>query len=619
MRARSRRSIWGSRPNIKVGRFAFGKKQYARENLSRDLHGSVGQNGLHGTEVEDYRRVKDTPARVALMASRIRNMAQNTFLVNQLLYTRVEARYSPQGVAGFQTVYHSGLGAQTIREIERRIRCFRSDEYDSERLQFFYTSQRLVVLSKTRLIDSDPIIVDKSQRSGIFLTHCLILTPQSYHIHLDNDPFLLFDSFPFLSNARTMIETFSSTTGEIAPAEVTTKFDKQFRFDHIILREAMVLVSRFLEVGRGEDDDIDTFILRGSPAELTQKLRIVFELLPIAERAKCTFDTFGDSCNQKQGSFFIVGSQRLSEKAYNVRKTYPRMTAKKPDSDDSFAYKAWIDNVITRFDSIQTPIDLLIDLALNIRELVYSSQEPYQVDPGALRVLWQIYDDQQILETIHVGLQARLGDNLSNLLTKHIYDKLDSRLLAYVVVKRDFDVPEIAEIIFRWIGHTPRYISEYDWERLRSYARQTGNCRLLFVSATFSNAVHDQDRYHALRSMSKDDYLLLMRMYLCAPIDPVDFVGNEYTGSLARKNRIDLMSDEEMTELIERLIQVGDVKHLARFNYRIRALDSSNLRKLAKLIKRKENIPESFSRVVFSAKPNHGLRSRFSRIWSIQY
>ena len=84
-----------------------------------------------------------------------------TLKAAQLIYTRVEAAYSPQRRDGFQTVYRSAtLSPSDIGAIEQRIQCFQPPTSAVVRRQYFTLCTGAVVLTQTRQIETHPDIID---------------------------------------------------------------------------------------------------------------------------------------------------------------------------------------------------------------------------------------------------------------------------------------------------------------------------------------------------------------------------------------------------------------------------------------------------------------------------
>jgi hypothetical protein len=139
----------------------------------------------------------------------------SSVLAAQLIYSRVEPAYSPQGKSGFQTVYKSeSLSDTEVRFIEERIQCYLPSR-PMVRLQFFTVNRSAIVLTHTKQINPHLKIVDRDGRHGAFIAHSLILSRVEFHKVYFN-PFAIFDHYSFLDDPEEMIETIGQSSG-IAP------------------------------------------------------------------------------------------------------------------------------------------------------------------------------------------------------------------------------------------------------------------------------------------------------------------------------------------------------------------------------------------------------------------
>ncbi len=226
--------------------------------------------------------------------------------VGQLIYTRVEAAFSPQRKSGFQTVCHStSLTASAVQAIEQRVQCFQQ-QADIVRWQFFRLDSGAFVLTHTCLLTRpDTTITDATGRSGAFLVHGLVLTPEQFAT-IDYNPWAILTAYPFQYDPQSMFEHIAQTAEDGHHTQVTPHL-----LPTVIANNASATAQELVALARQARDVTrkgQSLLLVGSAEAITDTLRTAFALMPRQQRSACSFDTCIDRCTSRSGLYWMVGA-----------------------------------------------------------------------------------------------------------------------------------------------------------------------------------------------------------------------------------------------------------------------------------------------------------------------
>ncbi len=226
--------------------------------------------------------------------------------VGQLIYTRVEAAFSPQRKSGFQTVCHStSLTASAVQAIEQRVQCFQQ-QADIVRWQFFRLDSGAFVLTHTCLLTRpDTTITDATGRSGAFLVHGLVLTPEQFAT-IDYNPWAILTAYPFQYDPQSMLEHIAQTAEDGHHTQVTPH-----SLPTVIANNASATAQELVALARQAHDVTrkgQSLLLVGSAEAITDVLRTAFALMPRQQRSACSFDTCIDRCASRPGLYWMVGA-----------------------------------------------------------------------------------------------------------------------------------------------------------------------------------------------------------------------------------------------------------------------------------------------------------------------
>ncbi len=542
-------------------------------------------------------------------------------IADQLIYTRVEADYSPIGKSGFQTVYHSGLSQVVVDAIEQRVRCFDPYKEQAVRLQFFTACQNKVVLTRTISIPTDPVIVDRSYRPGAFLVHCLVLDVYDFREKLQNDPFVLFNSFDFIDSATQMVERFGELPAFIpnVPWEYPKEGRNIFSIDAI---DAISLVLYLLSFDSGKNTALPVLLPVGSGEEI-ELLKLVFKLLPSDKRLDCLFDTQINHCSIQTDWYKVVCESPDSSGSTVKHIKQSQIAAKKYSAHElKSIYAEWLSYINDSNKQKQQKVSKLIQKAESIQQVDITLRKGGVCDLEALsqQAIREIRDARYALikEILADRVSAALNKNLSRLIMPYILKTNSVKQLINVSITQTIDDSSFHTAIVKFLNDQDTELANEDWLAIKNFSEKTNNMYLLFLASTLSRRVDKRSRDKALKLMSKSEYRQLLKDKLGNPISPVHFVEESRLPILLHKDIINSMTDSDIIELIAQLIHIKAEAHTLTFITRIEEFDLESIQKLEKITRRRKNIPPKVSLVIKHTK-SQARTNAPRRFWYFPY
>ncbi|MCZ2341554.1 MAG: hypothetical protein LC104_07120 [Bacteroidales bacterium] len=240
---------------------------------------------------------------------------------DQLIYSNVEAEFSPVGRRGFQVWLCSPCLKESQREIARRIEDFTWPAADSARehltvrLSYFHVPNVGAVLARTVPVKER----DALNRAGRFHAHALILKDAEFD-RFGANPFAIFDRFTFQNRPDTDNEHKPWQTGELPNAEElpldAVPSDPAELPD---VSNCLPMLARWLE----ETDDPRPLALPDHPDQVANWLRVLFRHLPPALRRKASFDTLSTGQSLTTLPFrFVGGYDPATVRDWPYRRSY---------------------------------------------------------------------------------------------------------------------------------------------------------------------------------------------------------------------------------------------------------------------------------------------------------
>lgn len=529
----------------------------------------------------------------------------------RLIYTRVEAAFSPRRSSGFQTVWKSeSLTPAEIAAVEKSIQCFRPAP-KVRRLQFFQISGDKIVISHTEQIEAHPEIVDRNGREGAFLVHCFFL-PREEMARLENNPFCLFDAGLPLEGVEQLVEILGPGMGIVPPVEICP-VESPLDASDWAPPEAVRLLSLAL---RAEDlrRQGRTVPVTGDCGQIEEAIRLALNGARIQKRLACSFSTWTEGCPLERGLFWAGGlSRRPSADPLEIDARGKRVTMAASQRGKEDLYGSWIESACS-----QIPLEEVLSQAESVDRFL-QAMEGVRLDGGVqLR-------SEALTGFLHLHRPA-IVDKLRGTFERHVRPAL-AKELAYhllaevqrpeflslldVTVQDTSQVAAIARLAAHWLERTTN-LDESVRQELQNLAQRGSNVVLLFWASTLGRKADTKARDEALRKMTSLDFKRALTK-LMHPIEPAHFVELRHLPALLESDRLDVANEDLLISLIERIVDIGGGSYLDSLIRCLHRIKDGGLQRLAQKIRKKE-VADRFRCEVEAASPNKSgiLRRLFS-------
>ncbi len=518
----------------------------------------------------------------------------------RLIYTRVEAAYSPRRSSGFQTVWKSeSLTDAETAAVEKCVQCFRPSA-GARRLQFFAIPSGKFVLSHTARIGAHPEIVDRNGREGAFLAHCFLL-PREDMAYIESDPFRFFAANLPLEGIEQLVADLGCGTGIAPPVEVVPEASRPDLSGWPAL-QAVRLLSLALRAGDLRRQS-RTVPVTGDCDQIEQALRIAFCLTPIDKRQDCSFTSWAEGCPLERSLFWASGLPRrpfsdpleinAREKSVHLATSHDGMTD---------LYGSWIEEACS-----QKPLEEVVTQAESIDGFLRAVEGA----PLGSEVILRSEALSSFLNLHRHSVAAKLQKVFERHLRHPLAKELSYHLLRDVnrpefpslletTVASPSQVSALARLAAHWLERIPD-IEEDLRQDLQNLARKGNNAVLLFWASTLGRKTDAKGREESLGRMSSQEFKRSLSKLL-HPIVPAHFVELKHLPALLGSERLDTANEDLLIALIERIMEVRGGSQLSLLNRCVYRISDSGLERLAKKI-RKQDVAESFRCEVEAAAP----------------
>jgi hypothetical protein len=524
-----------------------------------------------------------------------------TIHCQQMIYTRVEAAYSPVQTAGFQTVYCSpGMNAPVVKAIEERVKGYGVLSVISDtpiRRQFFHLESGEVVLTQTQVIPRNAEIVDPF-RDGIHLAHCLIFNTQEFEL-AGNNPLPIFAQFPFVGSGPELIHDYDQHSQRERPG----KFDLPTTVPPIDTSgwgiEAIKFVGLAAQTPSLQKQGKSLYAF-GSEADIWNMLKLAFHLIPADLRRGCTFDTYILDENVPAGSYWLVGnSQPEYHSDYILVHSSSRSVSQadfQPARDD--LYMQWLTENLGRNEQA------CLSHAPYVQELTRAFRLNLHLPTEFLNETAA----NSFLKTFHEPILARLSRVMTQNLSPETGQALLDRLLqASLPNLKILDIaasqtisPELyASLLQDWycdhLADANKLKAEAN--RLVELGHRIKDPVILFWVGSL---VGDKKmRENALKIMPLASYQVALRL-LQNPIPVEEYFPYAQIGEFvsATAAGLPVMKNDHWLRLVQTVVKLNGGAYLGPWAFRVFKLDLKGMNELENILKKSKRIDQNFQTAV---------------------
>ncbi len=527
----------------------------------------------------------------------------SSITAEQLIFTRVEADYSPMRRGGYQTVIHpAALGVDQVKAIEKRVQCFSSRSQGTVRYQSFPLGERYWVITSTTVIPSHTEIIDRTARAGAFLAHCLILD-RSALMQIGGDPFPVIDGFRFVEDAETLVELIKKGAGQVE-VQLHATGTPTPRFGNV---ETQWLVGEALRA----EETVATkgsLILVGDSTDIMDTLRLIMATVGEANALmQCSFDSHIDRCTVRPGDYWAVGttshtSGPKSVALFDVTQGKILGGGTRGNFAQRSLYFQWLDRMLAGHDTasvlVYAPIIRQIESALN-------GQSEWPADfPQAdvIKSFIAIEAKPAALERLDQCLAAWLDERLRARLLVVVADALSPLESVKLAGQSAGAERALAAVACDWVSHHRPGLTAREWRQLDAFGRATQCWVLVYQAATLRAAtwwrwVDQRPRDEALAQMNSDMFDVALRL-LEQPVAPAHFVTGVHLDRLLERIDPDQLSDRDFYCLVKRIFELGQGASLGKLARRVDRLSARWLCKLKRCVRPTAPCDETFSRAI---------------------
>jgi hypothetical protein len=531
--------------------------------------------------------------------------ASHTLSVQHLLFSRVEAAYSPQGRNGYQVVHQStSLSKESAQQIEKRMQCFQTNERDIERYQFFWTDQGQAVITKSVLVEPDREVIDRDARPDAFIAHALILGKEAF-LRIRNDPFAVIAAAEanhvFAEDVEQLVQyireepptdQLAVTIRRLPAVEPPAAWSVQFLYDlYGLAQDAASLVQRkeslqFISV---------------STDDITDLLNLTLFMLEAHERPACTFDTHIDNCTPPPGIFWAIGGTRRVS-GTGIHAIYvdePRIEAKIASqlSPKATPYSAWMRHSLTSYAELSEVIPELYPAQVVAEGFAKHSALPEELLEE--RVLMNFREANRTLvdAATETGLKMQVDTRIVEDFLPSIRRYLSAQEVLSAAAREQFEPRSLGEGIYRWIVKEQPGFNQ--WSGLRKLAQTAGYPPLLFLVSAKSRSWNPFDHSDALRIQALDtleeNQISIVLGELHTLLSPADFVTEKTADVVGRYFLTQSISDEAFGDLLKAILKHGGAPYLDDgYVQRVRQIRNTKVASsLAKAVKKVDGVSHS--------------------------
>ena len=519
----------------------------------------------------------------------------------QHIYSNVEKAQSPQGRGGFQTLFYTkeGLTEAEVEELEGRLLYFASETTPVKRVFFTLTTDKRVISQLVPLSETD-----QYGRKGRYLAHSLIFNAQTF-AGLDENPFPLLQRVKFITTIEAALAQGDFASGHISTLAVSSPpysyhaVELAAGWSRSELKKLTLLALRSAKMAQ-EKRAVAFF---GPPEAVEAALETAFFAVPNSMRSSCSFDTYFHRCNLVATYYWAVG---FPERSGNP--TYDRVDARTKEvlqiNDDQAqtAYERWVHHSID-IGSLR-PVTTLRDAALPLCQWLDSGATEHRLlnglDPDIVTPVFRANS-----EPVQALLRQKIGRHVPMALIDPIFDHIyreSETKPNFQFLREGFTHVQIMDYLHQIYAHhdfqRPDHLQLQALER----ALQNGDAHPLKpIQLAWS-----QDRSGLRRHLSQLEepaYREFAQMALPRQLcEPIDLLVANHESAFLDIFLVDKQAKQTpLTDFIEGLLALNKPNLLTRLAGLITYQTDKDLRRIAKLASRQEDLPPLFDQALTKA------------------
>lgn len=513
----------------------------------------------------------------------------------QHIYGNVEVEQSPKRASGFQTIYYtqSALTEEETEEISLKLLYYASETKPIKRMFFTTKSGKICVAQ----IAYDPR-PDRLGRMGRYISHTLVFAPEEFS-KIDNNPFLVFENFPFAKTIEEALSLGNPKTGDISP--VTFEVPNEANNENISilskwtpseLRKLGLLAIEAERLTRGRR----SVAFFGFIEEIEEALRTAFILLPPALRLQCSFDTYFHGCNPVAAYFWAVGfpTPRSGLNFIPVNAS-ERSVLQSIDAVPETPYERWLLDAISRQQ--WELIVIAQKQAFSLSELIMgkASELPdLERVPNEFLSRMLELNKPEVLAQLRKVVLKRLPEPLVSRLFGEILHQLPPKKLFYHL-SIGFELSELLSILYEvYVKELPRRPDQGEVNALGELIQQTDNPHLRFLHACWSS--NRQLLQQVLQTLLDEEYKKFVEQALHHRLAEAKELLISGKGRAFLDTYLPLADSEslnaDIVALVDILLRNREAEALVRLTDVTEILSKLSARTLKTLYKRVKSLPE---------------------------
>lgn len=516
----------------------------------------------------------------------------DTISARQLIYSRVEAKYSPVGKGGFQTVYASKeLSRQSVEAIEGYVRVFDVSDPTICRRQFFAIDPNQIVVTQTLSLTGSHEILDSTGGGGVFLAHCLVFSRNEFS-QIGSDPFWVFDHYSFLSDPEEMVNNYHQSSGKepLVSIEVRTDYPE---CSPECIKIAPKLIALFDLVTKAPQDARIQFV--GRPNRIEECLRTLILFIHPSKRIQCSFDTHAVRISADAKQIRLVGLPK-EKSGFLVTYDIERQAIVPPiaSSGDKDLFTQWLSKSNFNPDNL---IHLTTFQELNRAFTEKSWPMIDQLSEEGCAEFIRVFPNA-INKGVSDALTKTISKEFAEVFTHFFISQKKSKVyVTAVATSRKIDLTQMRDEVRLWVLQKAaqstldkKYLND-----LRMIAKTITDQVLWFWVAALTGDTKKTDA--VLEIMSIDDYRQALSM-LHQPLSVEHFLHPRFIKILSQflVESIDKIPEEELFDIIQISIDNELFLILEVISPRILTVDNRLLARIEKMIGKEKFLAPKFMR-----------------------